>query len=380
MSAAAPSGPPSAATQNDPFSWLGLLKWSLAYTDGTSETKATPMSPEDKAFLEQVMKDGIVNEGERMTTILQQTTDIMELWKHAHTYTDEQETAVQVLLDELRFIVEQIDYARAFSAMAGLPFLLGCVGERQAMPRSTRLVCLGILATLCHNNPPVQKQLLELGAIGILSELFFQEEENANTENENTDTDGQLRARILQAISASVRSHDLAEAVYCQLEQAVPLLEHGLGVNGNSTSTLTTPTVLLTRALFFLRALVTSDTATRDRVRQFTSCICWTADTLLDNDNDDTSQEIREMALALLHEILHQKKSVNAVLSRKDPMVAKGVARVSDIRNNLTEQDQEDAAQELELWENLISLLARAEPDTEEVVAAVQDPNTLIAQ
>ena len=45
------------APSGDPFAWLGLLKWSLAYSDGTKPSEgAVPMSPEDKAFLEKVMK------------------------------------------------------------------------------------------------------------------------------------------------------------------------------------------------------------------------------------------------------------------------------------------------------------------------------------
>ena len=128
---------------NDPWAWLGLLKWSLAYTDGTTDSsEATPMSEEDKKFLETVMKEFVINENDRMQTILKQVTDFMEIWKTTEAHTDEQEETDAALLQELRDIVEQIDYARAFAAMKGLQFLLGCVGEREHMPRSTRLSCI----------------------------------------------------------------------------------------------------------------------------------------------------------------------------------------------------------------------------------------------
>ena len=66
---------------NSPFAWLGLLKWSLAYTDGTSsdQSNALPMSEEDRTFLEKVMAEGIVDEGERMKTILKDLTDGLEV-------------------------------------------------------------------------------------------------------------------------------------------------------------------------------------------------------------------------------------------------------------------------------------------------------------
>ena len=53
--------------------WLGLLKWSLAQGeegDGTVDTQVTPMTEEDKAFLEQVMKECVKDEPQRITEII----------------------------------------------------------------------------------------------------------------------------------------------------------------------------------------------------------------------------------------------------------------------------------------------------------------------
>ena len=139
----------------------------------------TPMSDEDKAFLEAVMKDGIIDENERMKTILKEVTTSLEAMKEnsdgKHVQVPLNEEEINELLLELRDIVEQIDYARAFAAMKGLPFLLGCASQRDVVPRSIRISCLGILATMCQNNPPVQAELLGLGSIRILTEIFFAE-------------------------------------------------------------------------------------------------------------------------------------------------------------------------------------------------------------
>jgi len=340
---------------NNPNAWLGLLKWSLAYTDGTSDTSPSPMDPEKKAFLEKVMKEGIIDEGERMTTILKEASGILEDWTVAQkAVTPEQEEHVQVLLEELRGIVEQIDYARMFAAVSGLPFLLGMIEEQESIPRSVRMLALGILSTMAANNPPVQQQLLEVGSIRILTQVFFDAAE-----------DYPLQARIVQAISANIRSHEVAESVFCQLEQSVTFVEQAVGFqNGNGNIS----TVLLQR--FFLRALLTSDTSTPERVRQFQTALCWTTDLLLlpsDNDNNNSNNaeldpNVCEMILELLIEVLRQKLSVNAILSRKESLVGRGVERVTKIRK-LSGEDREYASIELDLWENLIALLARAEPD-----------------
>lgn len=340
---------------NNPWAWLGLMKWSLEYTDGTNPTSDVPMSTEDRAFLEKVMAEGIIDENERMKTILKEVTSQMELWRAASKFSQEDEDKVEDLLDELRDIVEQIDYARAFQAMGGLGFLLGCVQRTESMPRSTRLMCLGLIATLCQHNPPLQKELLELGSMRILSDLFF---ETPASE----DADGQLRAKIIQAMSANVRSHALAEQVFCQLEQAPQLLTQGLDSKA--------PQVLRKRTLFFLRALVTSDNATKEWVRRFAPSIVQAIDQNLlvdgaqNGEEANNNSELVEMTLAMVAQILEQKKSVNAVLFRKDAIAATAVQRVATLRA-LSGEDREFADVELKLWESVLILLARATKDAE---------------
>ena len=323
------------STSNDPWAWLGLLKWSLAYSDGTSPATANPLSDSDKEFLEKVMKEGIINEGDRMKTILEEVTAQFQKWRDAKSSTQKEDDQVSELLQELRDIVEQIDYATAFCSLQGLPFLLGCVQETEVIPRSSRLTCLGVLATLCQNNPEVQKQLLERGALQILSDLFFE-----------TTSDGELRSRTLQAISAAVRSYELAEAVFDRLEQSVALLEEGL------SDPLTAP-----RALFLLRAVLTSDSTNPFRMRRFQSCLIFVLDNFFRESSDAI---VREMTLEMVQQILVRKVSVNAILSRKNFLVATGVTRVSELRKLASD----DTAVELGLWEEVIQLLAMVQTDS----------------
>jgi hsp70-interacting protein len=319
----------------------------------------SPMSTEDRAFLEAVMKEGIIDENERMKSILKDVTGMMEKWRQEPA-TDEEGDHAEDLLQELRDIVEQIDYARAFCSMKGLPFLLGCVAERDHMPVATRAMCLGIIATLCANNPPVQKELLELGAIGALSRLFFLESESAS----NTDHHGQMRAKIIQAIGSNVRSHELAETVFCELPQAPTLIEKGLGLTHSESPP---PFAVRQRTLFFFRALITSDSSTRIRVQKFGPLIAQVAQLLLD-DQIEGSQELREMALSMVEQILDQQKSVDCIVQHKNSLVALGVRRIAAMRA-LDGEEKVFAAMELESWERLLVLLARAIPDGPEAAA-----------
>ena len=333
----------------DPWAWLGLLKWSLSYADGTKDNSdITPMSDEDKAFLERVMKEGIIDENERMKFILGESSKAMEFYKARSLGTKIadppiSDEALEDLLQELRDIVEQIDYARAFCSLKGLPFLIGCVTEGKAVPETIRVVCMGILSTLCQNNPPVQKELLELGAIKTLSEIFFLD-----------DTSQSLKARTMQAISSIVRNHELAETVFCNLEQSSELIMNGLDAKASLQ--------LKTKTLFFFRALVTSDSATSTCAQVFGNAIAYIADNYLaDNSN---SPEIRELSIALLVQLLEMQRGINTILERKDSLAALGVQRISHLRS-LVGEDREFAQVELEYWETFIILLARAKPECE---------------
>lgn len=137
------------------------------------------MSKEDREFLEKVMAEGIIDENERMKFILQEATKAMEYYRTKSKDSSPPSQSsdppisdedLEDLLQELQDIVEQIDYARAFCSLQGLPFLIGCiVMEQNTIPDNIRMTCGGILSTVCQNNPPVQKQLLELGVIKSLS-------------------------------------------------------------------------------------------------------------------------------------------------------------------------------------------------------------------
>ena len=386
----------------DPFAWLGLLQWSLKYSDGTQPSSGdiAPMSAEDKAFLEMVMKEGIINENERMKTILYKVTQQIEVWKTQSVtdvkYSEEEDNDESVntmldLLQELRDIVEQIDFARAFMSMKGITFLLGCIENKENiyLPIKVRQFACAIIATLCQHNPPVQKECIELGAIKILYKVLSSSLLLLLQKQSNNDM-AMFCERIIQAISAIVRSYDLAEGIFCQLEQANDIFRMGFvgdadtntdDPNSAKQSTLP-PLNVRKRTLFFLRALITSDTTSIQRIQLFQTHIVYVIDHIVllpkeeyKNTSTTTSNtvddEMVEMALGMIQQLLEQRVSVNAVLSRKQPLAAMAVQQISTLRKQQQQRGKDDDDDDmesnellLETWERILSLLADAKPDS----------------
>jgi len=337
----------------DNDAWLGLLKWSLKYVDGTVPSEESEnfkqMSKDDIAFLEEVMKNGIIDEGKRMQTILKELVGYLDDVMAGKNVHDLQHT--ETILLELQDIVEQIDFARSFAAMGGLSFLIGCASERTYVPHQIRAACLGILGTMCQNNPSVQLLMLEQGNIPKLLSIYFEVSPNASST---------IQEKAIQAMSCCVRNHDMAEAIYCMNEDGKNMIESGLGMNINKINHNVGSTVTLKRkSLFFLQALVTSDTADFTRVNFFSSAIQYVASHFI---NSNVDSDLREMALAMLCRILEQKKSVDAILIQKNFLVRQGIDRISELRKEDDTGNDFDK-EELKLWESLMTYLARTEPD-----------------
>merc|ERR1711933_211865 len=250
----------------------------------------------------------------------------------------------------------------------GCNYLLGAIGatttassSEPVVPNRLRNMCLGILSTLAQNNPPVQKELLELGAVKILSDIFLLE---------TSLTPLSTKTRTMQALSAMVRCYDLTEAVFEQLPQAPLLMVRGL-----STDPSVSNASLRSKTLFFLRAFLTSDTATRNRAHTFRHAIALIADTdspylkgTEEDHLDGVAIQQRESALSLIRQLLERRFAVTLLLQRKQHLVALGVQRIQRLRSARGEE-AEFTRVELEHWESLLVQLARAEPEEEEVVA-----------
>ncbi len=392
-----------AEESKDNWAWLGLLKWSLTYVDGTVPSEDSPnfqeMSAEDKKFLEEVMQNGVINEGDRMQTILNQCVAYLDSLKDKGAKGSQNkdknigtsgadplpsEDEVKDLLIEVQEIVGQIDFAKSFAAMGGIPFLIGCASQTKTVPQSIRAACLAVLGTLCQNNPSVQYSMLEQGTIPKLIDIYFAEYINSDND-EGISPPVQVRA--VQAMSCFIRNHDIAEKIFCMNQEGRKMIDCALGLYSQPQQTLSDTRVpvpipsssLKSKALFFLQALITSDTSDEERVRSFAAPIQYIASKYLDP-NIETDPNIRETALSMLTRIMEQKKSVNSILDMKSSLVGLGVQRVAAMRA-LEGEEKEYAEEELRLWEKLIMELSRGirdelNPDNQAPLAiAAGDPS-----
>ena len=348
--------------------WLGLLKWSLAYSDGTKAVDTTKMNPEDIQFLEKVMSEGIIDEGERMKSILKDLTDSLEMMLGSNNDSSKQEEKLKELdeddmlelLQELRDIVEQIDYARAFMSLGGIQFLLGCATYHappggNTIPKSLRKATLGVLSTMCQNNPPVQLSLLEHGHMPQLIGLFF---DYSNGNDQGDDVDDSIREKVVQALSASIRGHSMAEHIFCKNDQGLMMLKLGLGMQSSGPK----PSAQLRkRSLFLLRALLTSDDVTSDeRCTQYQDIISFVCTHMVNEEWEDEAEN-REMAVSILTQLLSKEGVVakQEILKHKVNLGVVGLKRIQEIRSLEEGSDERDyATLELEAWEQLMVAFA----------------------
>merc|ERR1712232_183059 len=90
-----------------------------------------------------------------------------------------------------------------------------------------------------------------------------------------------------------------------------------------------TPPALRQRTLFLLRAPTSDSESTLKLVQhRFASAILWVSDYMLDEEKE-SSPELREMALAMIQNILKQGKISSILIEKKQRLVALGVRRVS---------------------------------------------------
>lgn len=333
--------------------WLGLLKWSLAYLDGTRpSSEIEPLSDEDKAFLEKVMMDGIIDPGKRMKELLEQLTESLQRLYSCDVIRQENEEPEKTIINlmvELQDIVEQIDYANDFVKMNGLPFLYGCTCDN-GISVTIRKQCLRVLATLAQNNPLVQQAMLDYGALEKLCGLYTQVV---------GDESGTFRTLLIQAISCMVRSHFVGEEAFCRVGRDL-IINQAIGLTD-----VDSPGNVRRKMLFLVRALLSSDYSSRQRIQDFSAVIHHIIVSFLDQEEDS---ELREVTLGLLVQILQQKHSVDEVWRERETILGWLVPRISALRALPSE---ESCSVELELSESLLSELSKELSSHNEIATSI---------
>ena len=230
--------------------WLGLLKWSLAHTDGTAPTDVKAMSEEDKSFLERVMKEGIKDEPARMREIMQTIMTMLDQRSCAS-----QEENIEEMLEELRDMTEQIDMAALFVKFGGVQCLMGLIESSEPLGVGVRSLAAGAIGTLSQNNLEVQDVIYHQGAVDKLSLLCLSVDSV------------QLAAKLLFAISCIVRNHAAAEAHFV-LAYSARVFARALSPVSSTGEAPTAHPVLARRAVFLANALLTSDNSNDTPLRE----------------------------------------------------------------------------------------------------------------
>lgn len=267
----------------DPNKWLGLMKWSMKYSDGTAPSKFKEITKEDRDFLEKVLKEGVMDETERMRQILrilsgehpnvvfakdEDDEDDVAQKKQIEEATEEELAEYKdALLDELLTRVDQIDNAMNFVKMKGLTTLIDLMQHNDRA--STRALAAEVASVVVQNNPFCQNAAVECGLIEVLCALAV-------------DADATCRAKALLAISCLVRHHAAAEARFLgESCKGLTILESFLKTDADLR--------LQRKALFFVRYLMSSSRETAN-VFLNNDFFIPTAASLIANDDIDLSE------------------------------------------------------------------------------------------
>ena len=173
--------------------WDGLLKWSIANSDGSRPTRN--LSEEDRRWFMEAMQAQTIDVVKRMkeiTLVMQTPEQVLE--SQGVTPAD-----IEDLLDELQEHVESIDMANDLHSIGGLVPLLGYL--KNSHP-NIRAKAADVVTTIVQNNPRSQQLVMEANGFEPLISNF------------TSDPDVNVRTQALGAISSLIRHNKSGIAAF----------------------------------------------------------------------------------------------------------------------------------------------------------------------
>ncbi|GFQ04771.1 hsp70 nucleotide exchange factor fes1 [Phtheirospermum japonicum] len=173
--------------------WEGLLKWSLAHSDGTNSSRN--LSEEDRRWFMEAMQSQTVDVVQRMkeiTLVMKTPEDVLE--SQGVTPQD-----IEDMLDELQEHVESIDMANDLHSIGGLVPLLDYLRNSHA---NIRAKAAEVVSTIVQNNPKSQQLVMEANGLEPLLSNFA------------SDPDVVVRTKALGAISSLIRHNKPGVAAF----------------------------------------------------------------------------------------------------------------------------------------------------------------------
>merc|ERR1711977_323325 len=219
-----------------PGEWLGLLKWSLAYSDGTGESTAQEMAPEKREWLEAAMKELVVDEAQLSKDCVDELVELSA----SDELGEDKLSRVDELFEQVEDIVESLDSALNLIKMGSMAKMVELL--RSPHP-AFRIGAAQIIAAVAQNNPQCQAGLLQLGALAYATHISVH------------DTDPTARLKALLAVSCLIRNCQQGERAFVDQGDGILVLLNGL--------TATQPR-FVAKSVHLLSFLLSEDAILRD--------------------------------------------------------------------------------------------------------------------
>ncbi|KAM5570687.1 hsp70 nucleotide exchange factor fes1 [Rosa sericea] len=187
--------------------WEGLLKWSLAHSDGTGPNRS--LSEEDRKWFMEAMQEQTFDVVKRMKEI----SLVMQTPEHVLEDQGVTPADIEDLLDELQEHVESIDMANDLHSIGGLVPLLGYLKNSNA---NIRAKAAEVVTTIVQNNPKSQKLVMEANGFECLFSLF------------TSDPVVNVRTKALGAISSLIRDNKPGVIAFRKQNNGYEALRDGL--------------------------------------------------------------------------------------------------------------------------------------------------------
>eukprot|EP00300_Choanocystis_sp_HF-7_P036751 c52653_g1_i1.p1 GENE.c52653_g1_i1~~c52653_g1_i1.p1 ORF type:complete len:425 (+),score=91.03 c52653_g1_i1:118-1392(+) len=299
-----------------PGEWLGLLRWSLQYQDGTTNSNRQGLNETDKDFLMAAMDSIVVDETKRMHEIMTALQD--------STATERSDKELTDYFEELFDICAQVDCATDLHKIGKFVPLVEFLRSADARYRSHAAELIGVCV---QNNSVMQEVALKLQALQFLSHLAV------------NDPSTDVQTKALLGVSCLVRGCADAEKIFVEEGDGLHVLVRGATQGASQT--------IRRKCVHFLSHLVTSDGGyAQDITTQELEAV---TELLGQGDID-----FNEGVVALLRAFGDAHKAANAhtALMTLKPALHNRMESIGRIEN---EEERDDAQQELTM---LIELLA----------------------
>lgn len=294
----------------------GILKWSLAQSDGTSAPRQ--ISEDERRWFSEAMGSITVDIVKRMKEIsavmgipedhlLQQGVTVDEL---------------EGMLDELQEHVESIDMANDLKAVGGLEPLLRYLKSEHA---GLRARAAEVVSTMVQNNPKSQQHVLEAGGLLLLLDNFM------------TDDDVASRTKALGAVSSLIRQNSEATASFLSI----------CGVNGLQSALSVDNHRLQRKGILLLQYILEEDALQRKEAMADMSLVSTITTMVSSSDSDVRIAALQALLLLVPAHGSLNRDSSSAGPSTLVPDDLKGIlSRRIEAIGELDGEDREAAADE----------------------------------